>query len=146
MVEVAGPSDSGEQAHTEQRVDPPVDSMRQLEGTSSPPSEVQNAPGDSSGAVRRARRGRARPSLSPRWRRVVWATLGSLLLYAAYQDLVWRWRKAWMWIEHPHLIRPRTIPNTVEATMTGLVVLKWLQGLFAPRQQRASRVRRGRDV
>jgi hypothetical protein len=48
-----------------------------------------------------------------------------------------------MWLDHPRLIRPRTIPNAFEAGMTALTVFKWLQGLLAPPGQSSRRVGQG---
>jgi hypothetical protein len=124
VADVTVPPQGEEQAYTGLQADPPVDGQQQLQQTSPPPGA---ADGVSSGA--------ARPTLSRRWRRVIWAALGSLLVFAAFQGLQWRWRKAWMWVDHPHLTRPRTIPNALEAGMSALMVFKWAQGVLAPRGQ-----------
>jgi hypothetical protein len=69
-------------------------------------------------------------SKSPRHalRRLLWAAIGSLLLVAAFQELMWRWRRSWQWFTHPELTRPRTITDAIELGMIGLTTLRWLRG------------------
>jgi hypothetical protein len=130
VADVAVPPQGEGQASTELQAGSPDDGRQRLEGASPPPGDGEGV--RSPGPVDAATAGSGRPRLSRRLRRFIWAALGSLLLFAAFQGLQWRWRRAWMWVEHPHLIRPRTIPNAFEAGMTALTVFKWVQGLLAP--------------